>query len=184
LLGQEKPTLCLAHPDYHHKHHKNALLSQAANILDDVLWFFDWTVSRAEDVNEQELDQEAPTMRIVQESAEWRGECYAVQLGLKSIAAVGLGSNQQLRTRTSRLALALALICETIDILKSVCVVYPGLEPLVTRCLEIKKDEALSIIPGLEHVPPPPSQLELCRFAMQFHRKLGLRGNRMISVDV
>jgi hypothetical protein len=198
-LGQEKPTLCLARPD---RDIKIDLLRFAANILDEALYSFDQNVSRPKDVYERVLDESAQCVRTLRESAVWQEEYHAVERGLKStgIAAVGWGSNRVLRERTSRLALALALICEKNVILKDVH--YPGLEPLAIRCLEMKKDKALSIIPaskdgtapqastsglalepGSELVPPRPSKKQLAQFAIKFVEDLGVRDAEMIQVD-
>jgi hypothetical protein len=144
-LGQEKPTLCLARSD---NDLTAGLLQDSANILDRVLFSFDHKVCRAKDIHETELDESAQCVTTLRQSAQWANEYHAVELGLKSITAVGWGSNRRLRQRTAWLALALALICERNDVLQGVCVDYPRVMPLAIRCLEMKKDKAPGIIPA------------------------------------
>lgn len=142
-LGQNgQLVMCLSCP-------QNDLLQQAANILDAALASLPGSAADRGSVSEETLDAWAPAMQIVRAQAEWQDESFALKLNFKSTSAMGLGSNVQKRTRTSRLAMAVALVCDYHQIHKRLFQSYPSLEQLATQAWN-RKNEAPSAMPAIQ----------------------------------
>lgn len=125
------------------------LLQHAANILDAALASMPGGAVDKGNVRTEIIEEFSQTMQVIRTQAEWRDESFALKLSFKSTVAMGLGSNVQKRTRTSRLAMALALVCDFTQIHTRLFQSYPALEKLATRAWE-RKNEAPAAMPAIE----------------------------------
>eukprot|EP00930_Biecheleria_cincta_P031138 TRINITY_DN21603_c0_g1_i1.p1 TRINITY_DN21603_c0_g1~~TRINITY_DN21603_c0_g1_i1.p1 ORF type:complete len:487 (-),score=90.49 TRINITY_DN21603_c0_g1_i1:22-1482(-) len=166
---------------------QNDLLQHAANILDLALASLPGATADRGDVREETMDAWTQTMQVVRTRAEWRDESFALKLSFKNTAAMGLGSNVQKRTRTSRLAMALALVCDYTKIHTRLFQSYPALEQLATHAWMRKSEAPASMsieggtaavagaccatspgpspmhAPATRHVPPAPTAMQSFR---------------------